>query len=219
MQKTFVYGASGHGKVVADILLARKDLTFVGFVDDRAELQGTHVLGFPVFGNGHWLEEEIRKNGVTVALGIGDNNIRHRLADKCLEWGAELATLVHPTASISASAQVGTGTVVMAQAAINPNVRIGRGAVVNTGAVVEHDVVIGEYAHIAPNATMGGGSSLGDFTFLAMNAVVLHCVTIGSNSVIGAGAVVVRNIPDHVVAFGVPASIRSDFRARTTIHQ
>ena len=219
MQKTFVYGASGHGKVVADILLARKDLTFVGFVDDRAELQGTHVLGFPVFGNGHWLEEEIGKNRVTVALGIGDNNIRRRLADKCLEWGAELATLVHPTASISASAQVGTGTVVMAQAAINPNARIGRGAVVNTGAVVEHDVVIGEYAHIAPNAMMGGGSSLGDFTFLAMNAVVLQCVTIGSNSIIGAGAVVVRNIPDHVVAFGVPASIRSDFRARTTIHQ
>ena len=210
MQKTIVYGASGHGKVVADILLACKDTTFAGFVDDRAELQSTYVLGLPVFGNGHWLEEEIRRVNVTVALGVGDNFIRERLAEKCLAWGAELATLVHPAASVSSSARLGAGTAVMAQAAINPCAKIGRCAIVNTGAVVEHDVVIGDFAHVAPNATMGGASSLGDHSFLAMNAVVLHCVSVGSCSIVGAGAVAVHNIPDHVVAFGVPAKVRRD---------
>jgi sugar O-acyltransferase (sialic acid O-acetyltransferase NeuD family) len=210
MQKTFVYGASGHGKVVADILLACKDLSFAGFIDDRAELQGTHVLGFPVFGNGYWLEKETGKMRVTVALGVGDNLARQRLAEKCVAYGAELATLVHPTASISTSAQLGTGTVVMAQASVNPNARIGRGAIVNTGAVVEHDVVVGEYAHVAPHATMGGASSLGDCSFLALNATVLQCVRVGSHSIVGAGAVAIRDIPDHVVAFGVPARIRRD---------
>ena len=213
-QRTFVYGASGHGKVVADILLALKDPSFVGFVDDRAELQGAHVLGFPVFGNGHWLEEQIGKKRVSVALGVGDNLTRQRLGEKCLAWGAELATPVHPAASVSASAQVGPGTVIMAQAVVNPNARIGRGAIVNTGAVVEHDVVIGDYAHIAPNATMGGASSLGDCTLLALGAAVLQCVRVGSHTIIGAGAVAVHNIPDHVVAFGVPASIRRDLCAR-----
>lgn len=210
MQKTFVYGASGHGKVVADILLASSESTFVGFVDDRAELQGTHVLGFPVFGSGQWLEEEVRKVKVSVALGVGDNFVRERLAEKCLAWGAELATLVHPAASVSASARLGSGAVVLAQAAINPNARIGRGTIVNTGAVVEHDVVIGDYAHVAPNATMGGASSLGDYSFLALNAVVLNCVSVGSYSIVGAGAVAVHNIPDHVVAYGVPARIHRD---------
>ena len=210
MQKTFVYGASGHGKVVADILLAREDSTFAGFVDDRAELLGTHVLGFPVFGNGHWLEEEARKMRVTVALGVGDNLTRKRLAEKCLGWGAELATLVHPTASMSHSARLGPGTVVMALAAVNPNARIGRGVIVNTGAVVEHDVVIGNYSHVAPNATMGGASRLGDCTLLAINSAVLQCVNIGSHSIVGAGAVAVRDIPDYVVAFGVPAIVRRD---------
>lgn len=220
MKKTFVYGASGHGKVVADILIASNDMTFAGFVDDRVELQGTHVLGFRVFGDGHWLEEEIRKANVAVALGVGDNFIRARLAEKCLAWGAELPTLVHPTASVSSSAELGSATVVMAQAAINPNARIGRCAIINTGAIVEHDVVVGDFAHVAPNATMGGASSLGDLSFLALNAVVLNCVSIGSCSIIGAGAVAVHNIPDHVVAYGVPARIRRDSNVHPhTTHQ
>ena len=208
MHKVIVYGAGGHGKVVGDILLARKDPSFAGFVDDRAELQGSTILGYPVFGDGDWLQREASKMRVAVALGVGDNFARQRLVEKCLAWGTELATLVHPTASVSGSARLGPGTVVMAQVAINPDAKIGSGVIVNTGAIVEHDVVIGDYAHVAPNAAMGGASSLGDYSFLGLNAAVRQCVIIGSQSIIGAGAVVVRDIPDHVVAFGVPAMVQ-----------
>jgi acetyltransferase-like isoleucine patch superfamily enzyme len=79
---------------------------------------------------------------------------------------------------------------------------------VNTGAIVEHDVVIGDYAHVAPNAAMGGASGLGDYSFLGLNAAVRERVIIGSQSIIGAGAVVVCDVPDHVVAFGVPALVQ-----------
>lgn len=216
MQRTFVYGASGHGKVVADILLTARNASLTGFVDDRIELKGAEVLGLRVWGDGLWLQEEIKKGQVSVALGVGDNVVRQRLAGRCLAWGAELLTLIHPAATVSSSAQVGRGSVVMAKAVINPNARIGQGAIVNTGAIVEHDVLIGDFAHIAPNATMGGASSLGDLTLLALNAVVLQCVHVGSHSVVGAGAVVVHNIPDHVVAYGVPASIRREMCARTS---
>jgi sugar O-acyltransferase (sialic acid O-acetyltransferase NeuD family) len=208
MQKIIVYGAGGHGKVVGDILLARKDPSFAGFVDDSAELQGSMVLGLRVLGDGHWLQREARNMKVAVALGVGDNFARQRLVEKCRAWGTELMTLVHPTASVSGSARLGHGTVVMAQAAINPDARIGSGVIVNTGAVVEHDVVIGDYAHIAPNAAMGGRSGLGDYSFLGLNASVRHGVIIGSQSIIGAGAVVVHDIPDFVVAFGVPAMVQ-----------
>jgi UDP-N-acetylbacillosamine N-acetyltransferase len=84
---------------------------------------------------------------------------------------------------------------------------VGEGVIVNSGAVVEHDVEVGEYAHVAPNATMGGGSSLGAFSHLGIGASVLPRVHIGDRTVVGAGAVVVKNLPDEVVAIGVPARI------------
>jgi UDP-N-acetylbacillosamine N-acetyltransferase len=207
VQKIFVYGASGHGKVVADILLARKDSHIVGFIDDRVELRGTTILGLPVCGNGDWLRQEAKKTRVAVALGIGDNFTRQKIAEDCVAWGAELATLVHSSASVSASAQLGTGTVVMAQAAINPGAKIGKGVVVNTAAVVDHDVEIGDFAHVAPNAAMGGASRLGTLSQLSMGAVIIQCVSVGERTVVGAGAVVVRTLPDGVVALGVPARI------------
>jgi sugar O-acyltransferase (sialic acid O-acetyltransferase NeuD family) len=207
IQKVFVYGAGGHGKVVGDILLARKDLRFAGFIDDRHDLPGTTVLGFPICGDSQWLQNESSKTRVAVALGIGDNSARQRVAQACLSWGAELVTLVHPSASVSDSAQLGLGTVVMAQAAINPDAKIGSGAIVNTSASIDHDVQIGDFAHVAPKAAMGGVSRLGTLSLLGIGAVIIHCGAVGARSVVGAGAVVVGKIPDAVIAFGVPARI------------
>jgi len=207
IERLFIYGASGHGKVVADILIARRDPSVAGFIDDRAELRGVSVLGLPVCGDGSWLQQEAGKRGVAVALGVGNNSARRRLALKCLAWGAELVTAVHPAASVSASAQLGAGTVVMAQAVINPDAKVGSGVIVNTAAVIEHDVEIGDFAHVSPNAAMGGASRLGMLSHLGIGAVVSHCVSVGANSTIGAGAVVVHDIPDNVIAFGVPARI------------
>jgi UDP-N-acetylbacillosamine N-acetyltransferase len=207
IHRLFVYGAGGHGKVVADILIANKDPNFAGFVDDGVGLRGTSVLGFPIYGDRHWLEREVKKAPVTVALGIADNSVRQVLAAKCLAWGAELATLVHPAASVSGSARLGPGTVVMAHAVINPNAKIGSGSIVNTSAVIEHDVELGDFVHVAPNAVLGGASRLGNLSHLGMGAVVIQCISIGEHTVIGAGAVVVRDIPENVIAFGVPARI------------
>jgi FlaA1/EpsC-like NDP-sugar epimerase len=83
-RRLFVYGASGHGKVVGDILLASKDPDFVGFIDDRADLRDAEVLGLPVLGDGEWLQREARMTRVAVALGVGDNFLRKRLAEKCI---------------------------------------------------------------------------------------------------------------------------------------
>jgi sugar O-acyltransferase (sialic acid O-acetyltransferase NeuD family) len=212
-QKVYVYGASGHGKVVADIMLACKDIRLAGFVDDRAEMRSARVLGFPVLGDGDWLRQEAGRMRVAVGLGIGDNCARQRVAEKCLAWGMELVTLVHPSAQISESAQLGPGTVVMAQAVINPGVVTASGVIVNTAAVVEHDVEIGAYAHVCPNAAMGGASRLGEFSQLGMGVVVIQCVRIGSHTIVGAGAVVVRNLPDRVVAFGIPAQVHRALKA------
>lgn len=212
-RKIFVYGASGHGKVVGDILLACKDLDFAGFIDDRTDLCGQRVLGLPVFGDGKWLQREAEMMRVAVALGVGDNVLRKGLAERCISWGTELVTVVHPTASVSSSARLGRGTVVMAQAAINADAHVGEGAIVNTSAVVEHDVDIGNFANVSPNAVMAGASRLGALSHLAIGALTIPCVRIGALTIIGAGSVVVSDIPDGVVAFGVPARVRRTLKS------
>ena len=207
-----MYGAGGHGKVVADLLVSRGEKEFAGFVDDREELWGVKLMGFTVLGGGEWLQREAGSARIAVALGVGDNASRHWIAESCAYWGAEILTVAHPRAAVSRVARVGRGSVVMANAAVNVDAVVGDGVIVNSGAVVEHDVEVGEYAHVAPNAAMGGGSSLGAFSHLGIGASVLACVHIGAHSVVGAGGVVVKNLPDEVVAIGIPARIHRQCR-------
>jgi sugar O-acyltransferase (sialic acid O-acetyltransferase NeuD family) len=205
--KIFVYGAGGHGKVVADILLSKGEDEFAGFVDDREELWGTEVMGLPVLGGSEWLGRQCGNSRVAVAMGVGENRTRQALAEECVEREIEIVTLIHPAATTSRTAQLGAGAVVMAGAILNVGAKVGAGAIVNTAAVVEHDVEVGDYAHVAPNGTMAGASRLGAFSHLGAGAIVLQGVQVGCNTIVGAGAVVTKNLPDEVVAIGVPARI------------
>jgi sugar O-acyltransferase (sialic acid O-acetyltransferase NeuD family) len=206
-RQILVYGAGGHGKVVADILLSKGESEFAGFVDEREELWGTPIMGFPVHGDGRWLRQETVRSRIAIALGIGANQVRQQIAEGCFLSEIEIVTVVHPAAAVSKATQLGRGTVVMAGAVINPGANVGAGVIVNSRAVVEHDVEIGDYAHVSPNAALSGASRLGSFSHLGLGAVVLPSIHIGSHTVVGAGAVVTKNLPDHVVAIGVPARI------------
>lgn len=203
--RIFVYGASGHGKVVLDVARSA-GLDVVGFVDDGP---GPHPprMGLPVMGDGRWLQAEAAKGGVAVLLGIGDNATREQVSERCRSWGADVLGSVHPRATVAESARLGHGTVVMAGAVVNPDATVGEGCIINTGAVVEHDVILGDYAHVSPNATLAGGVSLGARSQLGAGATVIPAVRIGSNTLVGAGAVVVRDLPDDVIAMGVPARV------------
>jgi len=203
--RIFVYGASGHGKVVADILRAQ-GVAVAGFIDDQPQ-DSAEILGLKVLGDGKWLAEQASQGPVAVTLGIGSNPDRQRIADQCAASGIQLLTAVHPSAVVAPSAQIGAGVVIMAAAVVNPDAHIGRGAILNTGVIVEHDCHVGEFAHLSPNAAMGGGAKIGSLSWLGMGASIIHGVAVGSKTIIGAGAVVVREIPDEVMAMGVPARV------------
>lgn len=208
-RRIFVYGAGGHGKVVADALLSQRgDGEFAGFVDDGEELWGREALGFLVHGDGAWLSEQAEHGEIAIALGVGSAEARRMILGRCVRWGVKIVGVIHASASVSKFADIGRGTVVMAGAVINAEARIGVGGIVNSGAVVEHDVEVGDFAHVAPNATMGGGARLGAFSHLGLGASVLQGVSVGTHTVIGAGAVVTKDVGDYVVAFGVPARVR-----------
>ena len=193
--KIYVYGFSGHGAVVADIARAC-GYGEVVFLDD-AKFDGKNVLKF---------DPSLEKADVIVA--VGDNKIRRILQERVKNAGFRVAHLIHPSAVVSGSAQIGEGAVVMPNAVINARAVVSEGAIINTGAIIEHDCVIGDFAHISPNAALAGGVIVGQNTHVGIGSCVVQCVKIGANCVIGAGSVVVRDIADGSVAYGNPAKVR-----------
>jgi sugar O-acyltransferase (sialic acid O-acetyltransferase NeuD family) len=198
-----VYGAGGHGKVVAEILTV-SGYTVMGFVDDAPARVGSSIGDLPVFAAAEWLGWH---PDAEVAMGIGDNPARQRAALRVKQNRGSLITVVHPRAIFSRTAKIGDGAVIMPGVVLNADCEIGDGAIVNTGAIVEHDVKVGHYAHLSPNCTLGGGALIGDCTHIGIGASVLPQKRVGANCVIGAGAVVIDDIPDNSVAYGIPAKV------------
>jgi UDP-N-acetylbacillosamine N-acetyltransferase len=206
--KLLLWGAGGHGAVVLDTVLQQGVHEAVGFIDDAYSSElSFHRSGLPIFCGRHHLTR-LRDDGVrAIVIAVGDEANRTRLAATAVSAGFELCTIIHPSAVICRDARIGAGTVIFAGAVVQTGCEIGKNVIINTCASVDHDCRIGNGAQLAPRATLGGRVNVGDLSFIGIGATVNNRIKIGRNCVIGAGAVVVRDIPDHRVAYGVPARV------------
>jgi len=201
-----IVGAGGHGRVVADLLLAgaaASGIVPIGFVDDRAA-GAMMVLGLPVLGTPDHLPG-LHHDAIVVA--IGDNATRETRSLQLEREGERIISARHPFSSVGHGVEIGHGTMTSPGAVITPGVRIGRGVIVNTNATIDHDSTVGDFAHVSSGATVGAGVSIGARTLIGLGATVLSGCRIGADTIVGAGAVVVEDLPDHVVAVGVPARV------------
>jgi UDP-N-acetylbacillosamine N-acetyltransferase len=206
--KLVIWGASGHARVVADIIQLRCEFEIVGFLDDLdPHAQGREFCGLPVLGGRERLPG-LRAQGVSHAmLGFGNCAARLRLGALLRSEGFELATAVHPAATVARDVEVGGGSVVAAGAVINPAAVIGENVIVNTNAGVDHECVIASGAHICPGVRLAGKVSVGEAAWVGIGSTVIEGITIGAGALIGAGSLVLGDIPAGMVAYGVPAKI------------
>lgn len=193
-----VYGASGHGKVIIEILESN-DITDIQVWDDADK---PPMWQYPVqkpFSTPATPDTE-------AVISIGVNATRRKVAG-LLEGKLRFATAIHAHARISQRARVGEGTVIMSGATVNADTVIGKHCIINTSASIDHDCVLGDYVHVSPNATLSGDVHIGEGTHFGGGAVAIQGIRIGKWCTIGAGAVVIRDIPDHATAVGNPARV------------
>ena len=192
MNRLIIIGASGHGKVIADIAV-KIGYTDIVFLDDNEKI--TECAGFPVVGK---TVQAGDMDGDKI-VAIGNAGIREKIQETI-----ETVTLVHPDAIISRRVQIGQGTVVMAGAVINSDVNVGRGCIINTCASVDHDCKIGNYVHVSVGAHVAGTCEIGKGTWIGAGAVVSNNIKVCRDCMIGAGSVVVKDIDEAGVYVGVP---------------
>ncbi|BAL22593.1 acetyltransferase [Azoarcus sp. KH32C] len=197
-----VIGAGGHAKVVIELLVAGGHV-----VDYCVAGPGSpdRCLGIEVLSGDHHLHELFANGWRSVFPAIGANHLRERVAGQAREIGFKLVSAISPFAIVSPSATLGNGIAIMGGAVINAEARIDDLAIINTGATVDHDCHIGTCAHIAPQCALAGNVEVGPRAFLGAGTVVIPGITIGTGSTIGAGSVVVRDIPSSIMALGHPA--------------
>jgi len=208
--KLLVFGSSGHASVLTDTVELVRSHQIVGHLDDTVPV-GTVNRGYPILGgfdDAARICEEQRTNEVLIA--VGDNWWRReaylRLTAKCT--GLVFPVIKHPTAIVAASAQIGKGTVVLAGAHVGPGSKVGEFCIINTGSSLDHDCKLHNFVSIAPGAFTGGLVGIGECSAIGVGASINDRISIGHHTVVGTGSVVVRDVPDLVIAYGNPARVK-----------
>lgn len=204
MKRLAILGASGHGKVIAEIALST-DWDSVEFYDDafpdKSTIHDVSIQG----GLDKLIEKSDCYDGFHVA--IGDNRTRLNILNRLLKLSLHCPNIIAPSSVISQSVSMGIGISIMANVVVNTGVRLGDGVILNTSCSVDHDCNIASGAHISPGANLAGDVSIGICSWVGIGSAIIEGKVVGDNSIIGAGSAVIIDIPNDVTAVGVPSKI------------
>lgn len=199
MNNLIIIGASGQGKVIADIA-EKLGYTEIAFLDDDTEIETCGK--FKRIGKSG---DAIKYPSADFIIAIGNASVRRKIQNTLIDNGLNVVSLIHPAAVIATDVVIGKGAVVMAGAVINPNTKIGNGCIINTCSSVDHDCTINDFVHVSVGAHVAGSVTVGENTWIGIGAAVSNNISIVANCFIGVGAVVVKSISEPGTYVGIPA--------------
>jgi sugar O-acyltransferase (sialic acid O-acetyltransferase NeuD family) len=209
LENIVIVGAAGHAKAVIDVVERAGRCRIAGLVDSFKP-PGESWFGYKLLGSEGDLPALVQSLDLGACLvAIGDNWRRHQAVERirALAPQLEFITAVHPSAQLARGVSLGRGTVVMAGAVVNSDSRVGSFCILNTNCSLDHDGIMEDYASLAPGAVTGGNVRIGAFSAVSLGARVLQGRSIGEHTLIGAGALVLEDIPAYRVAYGTPAAV------------
>jgi sugar O-acyltransferase (sialic acid O-acetyltransferase NeuD family) len=207
IERFVIVGASGHGREILDIFEAINHVSesweMAGWIDDNSQLKGTFIRSHPVLGGVEWLLKN--GEGLKAIIAIGDPKIRKKIAEKIKSAGINFCTIIHPSVIMTPYVTVGEGTIICAGCIITNNIKIGSHVLINLDTTIGHDTVIEDYVSLMPGIHISGGNTIKEGVYIGTGTTTNQYLTIGEWSIVGAGAVVINDIPPRVTAVGVPA--------------
>lgn len=209
MKNIVLFGAGLHANVCIDIIEKNNEDKIVGIIDSQVEI-GTELYGYPVIGRQENFVSLKEKYNIQAGLiTIGDNYARSFVRDYILSLihNFTFINAIHPSVSIGRNVKLGSGIVIMAGVVVNPDAVIESFCILNTGAQLEHNCVMGEFSHLSAGSITGGKVRIGKYSAITLGVTILDRLTIGENTVVGSGSLVMHDLPDNVLAYGVPAKV------------
>mgnify|MGYP001371827409 CR=1 FL=1 len=199
----FIIGAGSLGQLTLDAALEMCKYKTILFIDDGVE-KGDRVLGVEVVGGLGYLNK-LDKQEHDFIIAISNNKVRKSISKT---YDLNYVNIIHPKCSISRFANIkGEGNIILSNTSIDPNVSIESHVIINKNNSIGHDTVLEDFSQVSPGCNIGGFVKLKSMTFLGLGVSVLPQKTIGEETVVGAGAVVTKDLPSKTIAVGVPAKI------------
>ena len=205
MKDIVLIGAGGFGREVAwlieDINEVNEEWNIIGFVDDNEAIQGTDINGYKVVGNIEWLKNQ----KLNVVNAIGDPIVKKKVIERLIDSKNIYPALIHPSVIYSRQVSFGEGSIVCAANIITTNIEIGKHVIINLDCAIGHDAILGNYTTVLPSVNISGFVKTEECVSIGTGSAVIQGVKIGENTVIGAGSVVVKDLPANCTAVGAPA--------------
>ncbi len=202
MDSVYIIGAGGEGQVFAEVIIS-VGLGLKGFFDDNDELLNRQVFGVPVLGK---IKDVVKYKGLFI-ISIGNNRVRKRIVDEINVPKGHYLTVFHPYSYRGIGTKFDCGSICTINSSVGTYVEVGSHVIVSMGSCVSHHNLLEDYVFFGPNACSGGGVHIKEGAFIGMGASILPNITIGKWAIVGAGSVVIKDVPDYVTVVGNPAKI------------
>lgn len=208
MDKAIIIGAGTYGQVYAEYIAENGKYDLVGFLDDDNSKHGATILGKPVLGLVTYLEQLTEKDKIAVFVPIGNNDVRIRILNYAKKIGFDTPSYIHPSVNIHSTVKIGCCVYILPSTNIMPHSELQNYVMISMGVNIAHHTVIGEGSFLSQGVNVGASINIGEKSFLGIASTIMTGIKqIGKSSIIGAGAVVIKDVPENAIVAGVPATI------------
>jgi sugar O-acyltransferase (sialic acid O-acetyltransferase NeuD family) len=212
MKNILIYGASGHAKMIVDIVQKTNYYKMKGYIDSFKTINQV-VFGYSILGNLDHLPDLIDKFNIEgIVIAIGDNFTRKEVYHKIktIAPDLEFVVIIHPSAIVASDVLIGEGSVIMANTVINAQAKIGRFCILNSSSILGHESIMADFSSLASRATLAGNVCIGVGSAVCLSSTIIQNISIGDNTVIGAGSLVLKDIGSNKTAYGAPVRVIKD---------